>query len=388
MFQTSSTVSGINEVEKIAQVAGFSILTPLQKSLLSQAKDGKDLFAHTYNKKGKALAVILTVLQRLESTPGGRALIITPESGDVGKLNALMANLITQNELRYHSVSLGPTRDSKHFFDNLDRTPDIIIGNTGRIIDHIRRNNIPLHNTTIAAVFISRNEVKDEFRQDLEFIFSKLERNTQALFLSPNETDMAMMEEISRKPAALIVSEMTEEEAPTMSKKNEDFNQDAVKEAIETILSNIRSSEDPHEMDIYKKMIRRHVPLTMRSYVGAYLLKQMTERGGTKFSRPRRESRGKNVGVTGGEGRSTMPTPGYTTLFFSIGKNRRVFPKDLSRLLSTAAKLESDDVGTIRILDSYSFIEVKDAKTAEVIDILNNSEFRGRKLTVNYAKKR
>ena len=157
---------------------------------------------------------------------------------------------------------------------------------------------------------------------------------------------------------------------------------EAVKEALNTILKNIRSAEDPHEMDIFKKLIKKSVPLTMRSYVGAYLLKQMMERGGQKSYQPRRSS------SLQGEPRNNESREGFTTLFFSIGKNRRVYPKDLSRLLSTATSLPPEDIGTIRILDSYSFIEIRDKQAGGVIETLNGSEFRGRKLTVNYARKR
>ena len=384
MFQTSSTVSSINVVETIARHAGFSNLTPLQEGLLPQVAEGKDLFVNTRNQKGKALALLLSVLLRLEQEPQSRALVIAPESSDVGKLGALMANLISYNKLRYISVTFGPEKETRKELKELSRDPDIIIGSSSRIIDHIRWNNIRLKETSIAAVFITKTEVTSEFRQDLMYIFSKIQKRTKALFLSPKAEDLSLMEEISRKPQQLNVPHKVKEETPQMSKPNNKpaVNEEAVKEALDTILKNIRSVEDPNEMDAYKKLIKKNVPLTMRSYVGAYLLKQMMGRSGSKsFSSPRRPA-------FSGEGRNNESRDGFTTLFFSRGKNRRVYPKDLSRLLSTATTLSPEDIGTIRILDSYSFIEIRDKQAGGVIETLNGSEFRGRKLTVNYARKR
>jgi len=40
----------------------------------------------------------------------------------------------------------------------------------------------------------------------------------------------------------------------------------------------------------------------------------------------------------------------------------------------------------IRILDNYSFVQVRDTKADEIIDKLTGHKFRGRTLTVNYAK--
>jgi hypothetical protein len=50
----------------------------------------------------------------------------------------------------------------------------------------------------------------------------------------------------------------------------------------------------------------------------------------------------------------------------------------------TAAARE--DIGVIRILDNYSFVQVRDKRADEIIKALNGIRFRGRTLTVNYAK--
>jgi len=47
---------------------------------------------------------------------------------------------------------------------------------------------------------------------------------------------------------------------------------------------------------------------------------------------------------------------------------------------------EREDVGVIRILDNYSFIQVRDTKADEIIKTLTGIRFRGRTLSVNYAK--
>ena len=44
-------------------------------------------------------------------------------------------------------------------------------------------------------------------------------------------------------------------------------------------------------------------------------------------------------------------------------------------------------IGNIKILDNYAFVNVDEKEADNVISILDNSEYRGRKLTVNFAKK-
>jgi hypothetical protein len=102
----------------------------------------------------------------------------------------------------------------------------------------------------------------------------------------------------------------------------------------------------------------------LRSWTIAYLLKQTVEP----------KSRKK---LTNG-----------TTLFVSVGKNRRVYPRDLIQLLVGTGKIDRDEVGEIKVLDSYSFITVKENSAAKAIDNLDGINYRGRSLVVNFAKKK
>jgi hypothetical protein len=73
-------------------------------------------------------------------------------------------------------------------------------------------------------------------------------------------------------------------------------------------------------------------------------------------------------------------------LFISIGKNRRLFPREVITLIMSKCSVAREDIGVIRILDNYSFVQVKDTKADEIIATLTGLKFRGRTLTVNYAK--
>jgi hypothetical protein len=73
-------------------------------------------------------------------------------------------------------------------------------------------------------------------------------------------------------------------------------------------------------------------------------------------------------------------------LFISIGKNRRLFPREIILLITNKTSAVREDIGAIRILDNYSFIQVRDTKADEIIKAINGVRFRGRTLTVNFAK--
>ena len=82
----------------------------------------------------------------------------------------------------------------------------------------------------------------------------------------------------------------------------------------------------------------------------------------------------------------SLPEEESKMLFISIGKNRRLFPREVITLIMSKCPVTREDIGVIRILDNYSFVQVKDTKADEIIAALTGHKFRGRTLTVNYAK--
>ena len=143
----------------------------------------------------------------------------------------------------------------------------------------------------------------------------------------------------------------------------------------------------------------------MRLYVAAYLVKE-AQRGRTNFrsrrdfhdnkhkqirERPAREHKPMSDFRNNAEERPTRPhiqiDPAMaSTIFISIGRNRRVFPRDLVGLLVSVAGLDRDRIGEIRVLANYSFVQLFSEDSEKAISMLNGYDYRGRKLVVSYSK--
>ncbi|MDA3810983.1 MAG: DbpA RNA binding domain-containing protein [Spirochaetaceae bacterium] len=146
-----------------------------------------------------------------------------------------------------------------------------------------------------------------------------------------------------------------------MSRVNDSIT-DSMISAIDALLEKVK--DDPDDLKLYKKIFKKTVPFHLRSWTTAYLLKQLVE------PKSRRK-------ITDG-----------TTLFISVGKNRRVYPRDLIQLFVGTGKINREEIGEIKVLDSYSFLSVKESSAATAIDNLDGINFRGRNLVVNFAKKK
>jgi hypothetical protein len=210
--------------------------------------------------------------------------------------------------------------------------------------------------------------------------------------------------------------------------------EEEIKVRIAELLRKVTTEADPEQLNEYRSLFRKGVPLLTRSYVAAYLIMQLeegaaaprgqrrsrrgergergeraergerTERGergerterGERLERGERAERGERSSVkpavekeAKGEGpRHEIPDEDAARLFVSIGRNRRVFPRELLGLILSETSVDKEDVGTIRILDNYSFIQVRKTVAEDIIAALDGKAFRGRSLAVNFAKPR
>ena len=193
-----------------------------------------------------------------------------------------------------------------------------------------------------------------------------------------------------------------------------DIPSEAIVAAIERAVTTVREREDPVELKEFRALFKKHVPFNLRGYVTAYLLKELAGSGGrpersgdARRGEPRRRPRrdGETAAATpaaaaeprrerGAEQRrrprrdGEPPAPGQRRLFVSIGRSRRVQPDDLAELISGSVAVERSDLGEIRVLDSYSFVEVPEAVAEDTIAALSGTSFKGRRITVDFARAR
>lgn len=168
-----------------------------------------------------------------------------------------------------------------------------------------------------------------------------------------------------------IITLGTEQEYQTLQERSqvkiqkETFppEEDVLAGAIANILKQIKSEENPEDLNRYRRIIRKNVPLTLRSYFTAYLLKSQGER-------------------------KAPGNDGFVKLFVSIGKNRHVYPRDFVDLFTSALKISRAQLGEIKVLDSYSFIEIRPQYADKAIELLSGKEFKGKQINVNFARKK
>jgi hypothetical protein len=176
------------------------------------------------------------------------------------------------------------------------------------------------------------------------------------------------------------------------------LDKEKAKRNLKDILNRMESDTDAVQFHEYYKLFKKEIPLFKRSWAAAWLFRYYDGKETPRFqfeNVPKKDKKNiTNNAVTSAEsqrsgtpsGEISIPEEESKRLFISIGKNRRLFPKEVITLIMSKTSAAREDIGVIRILDNFSFVQVRDTKADEIIKTLTGHRFRGRTLTVNFAK--
>ena len=164
-----------------------------------------------------------------------------------------------------------------------------------------------------------------------------------------------------------------------------EFDREKTKQIISLVLEKVKTEVDSGTLREYRRLFKKGTSLFNRSKAAAYLLMLCEQEKAIRLADYKRPLPSRQDRPSEAK-RYTLSEKDSTRLFFSVGRSRRVFPREILGILSTKTAIPREDIGAIRILDNYSFVQVRDSAAEKIIEALNGMSFRGRPLTVNYAK--
>ncbi|MCR4579300.1 MAG: DbpA RNA binding domain-containing protein [Treponema sp.] len=191
-----------------------------------------------------------------------------------------------------------------------------------------------------------------------------------------------------------------------------EINEAQIADYLANATDKVRTTENVDILSDLNKLFKKNVPLTVRKYVIAYMLKESlkhyhfsnhrrperndrperTNKNPNDFKAQRTERHEESAEAPAEERprhpRVEIPEDQASSIFINIGKNRRVYPRDLVGILIAVAGIERDRIGDIKVLAQYSFVQLYSEDVQTAIDKLNGYEYRGRKLAVSYSKQR
>lgn len=156
--------------------------TPVQEQAIPPMRAGRDVIAQAQTGTGKTLAFLLPILAKIKPQgAAAQALVIAPTRELAIQIERVAEPLGT--ELGIGTAVIYGGADIERQKENLRRSPQLIIGTPGRLLDHVRRGTLALGSVNKIVLDEADEMLKMGFIEDVETLLGAAAQDYQlALF--------------------------------------------------------------------------------------------------------------------------------------------------------------------------------------------------------------
>lgn len=198
-----------SEVCKLLKSQGIVTPTAVQEKIIPLARTGQDLILQAKTGTGKTLAFLLPTFERLKKISVTQALIITPTRELATQISKVAAEIGKISE--FESLLICGGQDIEREKNKLRRTPQLIIGTPGRLLDHLRRGTIQLKSVNKIVVDEADELLKLGFIEDVENLIRETSTDRQLILCSATMPVRIrqLAAEFMKKPKEVLIEPKT-----------------------------------------------------------------------------------------------------------------------------------------------------------------------------------
>ncbi len=167
-----------------------------------------------------------------------------------------------------------------------------------------------------------------------------------------------------------------EKQRMSTEEKTRPSQEDIIAGKIRDMVVELRSNSDPETLKIYHRLIKKNTSFFDRGHLLAFLMASSIEKKGNIRSQGGRNQERKEI----------VPRENMQTIFVGGGKKRGIFPGNIVKFFMEQGGIEKEEIGKIRVLPNYSFVEVPADKAGQLVEKLDNTKLNGRPVRVNIAQ--
>jgi len=176
---------------------GFESPTPVQKQVIPHVLDGKDVLAQAPTGTGKTCAFGIPVINGLDTNEQKiQVLVLCPTRELVLQTEKELREVAKYNRA-VKVVSIYGGQHIERQLSALRRRPQIIVGTTGRVMDHLRRRSLDLTAMRVLVLDEVDEMLQMGFKEDIDEILKTVPVKRQTVLLSA--TMPKAIVEISKK---------------------------------------------------------------------------------------------------------------------------------------------------------------------------------------------
>ncbi len=172
-----------HEVVRATDDMGFEEATPIQEKVIPQAMAGRDIIGQAQTGTGKTAAFAIPMIERFgKQYENAKGLVITP-TRELAIQVAEEINRIGQIK-NVRALPIYGGQDIKRQIKALKNKPQIIVGTPGRLMDHMRRKTVKLHQIEIVVLDEADEMLNMGFIEDIETILKEIPKDCQTMLFS------------------------------------------------------------------------------------------------------------------------------------------------------------------------------------------------------------
>lgn len=223
---------------EILKEQDITTLFPIQQKTFDLIYDGKDIIGRDLTGSGKTLAYCLPLIERLRQSKAIESdrkredrspliIIIVPTRELVLQVNNVLNSIKHSNEYQVLPVYGGVSVDSQT--DVLRRGVEVVVGTTGRLLDHLERGNLKLGSLQCVVLDEADRMLDMGFQEDVEKIFEYVHgkkddsrktptpqcllfsatfpnwvKRVSVKYLDPNFTQVDLVKDLSNKTVSAV----------------------------------------------------------------------------------------------------------------------------------------------------------------------------------------
>ncbi|RKY18633.1 MAG: ATP-dependent helicase [Planctomycetota bacterium] len=177
-----------DDLVKGLAASGYHTPSPIQAKSLPHALEGRDVVGQARTGTGKTAAFLVPALQMLSDKSGPRVLVVVP-TRELAMQVAGEAERLSRHMGGVRSLAVYGGDPMKRQLDELDRDPKVIAATPGRLLDHLSRGTMKLHELDMLVLDEADRMFDLGFREDIAKIMTRAPKRRQTMLYSATLTE-------------------------------------------------------------------------------------------------------------------------------------------------------------------------------------------------------
>lgn len=181
-FSTLTSLSP-NQITNLNEL-GYQKMTPIQAAALPAILAGRDVRAQAKTGSGKTAAFGLGVMQHIDVTRFAMQSLILCPTRELAEQVAEEIRRLARATANVKVLTLCGGQPISAQRDSLQHAPHIVVGTPGRIVDHLKRETLQLHQMKTLVLDEADRMLEMGFREEIDTVISHCPVGRQTLLFS------------------------------------------------------------------------------------------------------------------------------------------------------------------------------------------------------------